>query len=74
MTGSGGLCRVKGEWWVIVDKKLSAQERGAVLVEALAGFDTDALDLPPKVRDALRARRALTAGAAPTASSPGAEG
>jgi len=56
--GSGGLCKVRGAWWVIIDKKAAPNERAAMLVDALAGFDTAAIELPPKVRDALAAKRA----------------
>jgi hypothetical protein len=58
-TGSGGgLCKVRGSWWLIIDKKATPSERAAMLVDALAGFDTSAVELPPKVRDALASRRA----------------
>jgi hypothetical protein len=55
---SGGLCKVKGDWWVIIDKKATASERAAVLAEALANFDTDTVFLPPKARDAVQLHRA----------------
>jgi hypothetical protein len=58
VSGSGGLCKVKGEWWVIIDKKATASERSSVLIEALSSFDTDAVFLPPKAREAVQARRA----------------
>ena len=32
-------------------------ERAAMLIEALAGFDTDSVFLPPQVRDAIAAKR-----------------
>ena len=50
----GGLCRVKGEYRVIVDKRATSEERVATLATALAGFDTAELELPQKVRDVLR--------------------
>jgi hypothetical protein len=56
--GGGGLCKVRGAWWLIIDKKATASERAAMLVDALAGFDTSALELPAKVKDALDGRRA----------------
>lgn len=59
VNGGGGLCKVRGEWWVIIDKKSAAQERASILAEALASFDTDDLFLPPKVRELVQARRAL---------------
>jgi hypothetical protein len=58
VSGSGGLCKVKGEWWVIIDKKATPSERAAVLADALSTFDTDGIFLPPKARDAVQARRA----------------
>ena len=59
----GGLCRVKGEYRIIVDKRASAEERVATLATAIArvmtltrpdGIDASAIELPPAVRDVLR--------------------
>ena len=50
----GGLCRVKGVYRVIIDKRATAEERMVTLATALAGFDTTELELPQKVRDLLR--------------------
>jgi len=58
--GGGGLCRVKGEWFIIVDRKTAVLERVSILVEALASMDTEHLYLPPKVRDMLAQKRAAT--------------
>ncbi len=55
--GVGGLCRVREEWCVIIDKKSTASERASILVEALSGMDTDAVALPPQVRAVLQLRR-----------------
>ena len=65
--GGGGLCKVKGVWCVIMDRKTPPTERAAMLIDALAGFDTDAVFLPPQVRDALAAKRSerLPADASP---------
>ncbi|MGD0836133.1 MAG: hypothetical protein ABSB49_05750 [Polyangia bacterium] len=57
-TGGGGLCRVRGDWCVIIDKKTAPSERASILTDALAGMDTDAIFLPPKVRELLAQRRA----------------
>jgi hypothetical protein len=57
-TGGGGLCRVKGDWCVIIDKKTAPSERASILTDALATMDTDAIFLPPKVRELLAQRRA----------------
>jgi hypothetical protein len=57
VSGGGGLCKLKGQWCVIIDRKLPAADRAAALVEALAEFDTDGVFLPPKIRDAIGAAR-----------------
>jgi hypothetical protein len=57
-TGGGGLCKVKGEWWIIIDKKTAPSERASILCDALATMDTNAVSLPPKVRELLDHRRA----------------
>jgi hypothetical protein len=55
--GSGGLCKLRGAWCVIIDRKTPPADRAAMLIEALAGFDTEGLFLPPQVREALAAKR-----------------
>jgi hypothetical protein len=55
--GGGGLCKLKGSWCVIIDRKTPPADRAATLIEALAGFDTDGVFLPPKVREALAIKR-----------------
>src|SRR4029079_8605374 len=57
----GGLCRVKGEYRIIVDKRASAEERVTTLATALAQVLQQsgdargaAVELPPKVREVLR--------------------
>jgi hypothetical protein len=63
----GGLCKVKGAFRVIIDKRATSEERMVTLATALSGFDTTELELPEKVRDLLRTyegsgrRRAATA-------------
>jgi hypothetical protein len=56
--GGGGLCKLKGRWCVIMDRKTSPADRIALLVDALAGFDTDGVFLPPELREAVQAKRA----------------
>lgn len=70
--GHGGLCRVKGEFRVIIDKRASTEERVTTLAGSLAGVlrrqdDTTALD--PKLRNLIDFHAPST-GAAPTTSRP----
>jgi hypothetical protein len=54
---TGGLCKVKGAYRVIIDKRATSEERVGTLATALASFPAaqlDELSLPPKVRDLLR--------------------
>lgn len=51
--GHGGLCRVKGELRVIIDKRATPQERVVTLATALARLDTSKLTLSNKVRELL---------------------
>ena len=37
--GAGGLCKVKGQWRVIIDKRTTPSERVSVLAQALSRFD-----------------------------------
>jgi hypothetical protein len=50
----GGLCRVRGEHRVIIDKRATSEERVTTLATSLATFDTSQLELPAKVREVLR--------------------
>lgn len=56
----GGLCRVRGEYRIIIDKRATAEERVTTLATALArvaqitALDLRAIDVSPKVRDVLR--------------------
>jgi hypothetical protein len=49
--GGGGLCKVKGEWRVIIDKRATPGERVAMLAESLARFPLDDVYLAPEVRE-----------------------
>jgi hypothetical protein len=64
-SGAGGLCKIRGEWTVIMDRKAPASDRAAMLVEALAEFDVDSIYLAPEIRDALAKRRAVVQANAP---------
>ena len=69
--GAGGLCKIRGEWTIIIDRKATASDRAGTLVEALAGFDTDAIYLTPEVREALAHARARAKAAFAAAELPG---
>jgi hypothetical protein len=58
--GHGGLCRVKGLYRVIIDKRAVPDERVTTLAGALASFDTAALQMPRSVRALLRLHEAST--------------
>ena len=62
--GAGGLCRIRGEWTVIIDRKAAASDRAGMLIEALAGFELDNVYLAPELRQALALARARAASAA----------
>ena len=56
----GGLCRVKGEYRIIVDKRASAEERVVMVATALARraramtAEGTVIELPAKVQNLLR--------------------
>lgn len=70
VAGGGGLCKLKGQWCVIIDRKTPPADRAATLTDALAQFDTDGVFLPPKVREAITARRAAMGTDPPGAATP----
>jgi hypothetical protein len=47
----GGLCRVKGRWRVIIERRCSASEKVSILARALASFGTENHFLSPQVRE-----------------------
>lgn len=46
---AGGLCRVKGAYRVIIDRRTAPPERVEILASALSRFDTSAIELDPAV-------------------------
>jgi hypothetical protein len=48
--GAGGLCKVKGEHRVIVDKRATDGEKVTVLATALARFELDDVFMPEELR------------------------
>ena len=51
-----GLCRVRGEYRVILDRHLHLSEKIDVLIDALQHFNVDAAPLDPVVRRLLEKR------------------
>jgi hypothetical protein len=49
--GSGGLCKVKGEHRVIVDKRATDGEKVTVLAQALSRFPLDDVSISEKTRE-----------------------
>lgn len=52
---------LRGQRHIIIDKRLDTGERGDLLVEILAKFDTSEVHLAPEVRDRLDSARATQA-------------
>jgi len=57
----GGLCKLKGRWRVMLERRSSATEHVSILARTLAGFDFDAHYLSPAVRELLEQHRAGSA-------------
>ena len=55
--GPGGLCRVKGAWRVIIERKASPSEKVSILARALARFDLEEHFLSPDVRELVERHR-----------------
>lgn len=51
--GTGGLCRLRGEYRIIIDKKLRAPERVNILADALRRFDLAGVEMGPALRHLL---------------------
>lgn len=51
--GSGGLCKVKGQFRIIIDRRTTPSERVAMLLPLLLRFEIDALPRSATLRDLL---------------------
>ncbi len=71
LTGRGGLCVVRGERRIIIERSLSDREKAHLLAHGLAYLDVDAVYLPPLVRDAIEQARGESRGAIPSQAWPG---
>ena len=52
--GAGGLCKVKGQWRVIVDKRATDGDKVNVLALALAQFDVEDVFMSEEVRGLIK--------------------
>jgi hypothetical protein len=52
-SGVGGLCRVKGEYALIVHSRLTVKEKIMVLATALKKFDLNGIFIKPALRELL---------------------
>ncbi len=58
-TFRGGLCKVKGVFRVIIDKRGTVGEKLSTLARALATFDLEGIFLTPAARDIVAQHQAL---------------
>ncbi|MDX9999806.1 MAG: hypothetical protein RBU30_00780 [Polyangia bacterium] len=57
----GGLCRVGGEYRIMVDRQVPLLERVNVLLGAVARFPTEGIFLSPELREEVEKRAASLA-------------
>jgi len=53
----GGLCRVKGEYHLMMDKRTGRQERIGLFLDALVRFELNGIYMTPKLRTLLEEKR-----------------
>ena len=47
----GGLCKVSGDYRILVDKRLTAKEKIDVIAISISKFDISQFYVPPEIRD-----------------------
>jgi len=52
-TSAGGLCRVEGEYILILNSKVTVKEKNEVLIKALQQFDLTDIYVKPVIRELL---------------------
>lgn len=50
-SGTGGLCRIKGEYVLIVHSRLTVKEKIQVMTKAFKGFDFSEIYVKPALRE-----------------------
>jgi hypothetical protein len=58
LPGRGGLCVLRGQRRIIIERTLGYQEKARLLATGLAHFDLEGVFLLPAVREAIEAARA----------------
>jgi hypothetical protein len=58
----GGLCRIKGSWRAILERRASESEKVSMLARCLARFDTEEHFVSPGVREIIDRNRAVMEG------------
>lgn len=53
ITSAGGLCRLKGEWVIIVNSGTTTHEKIQTLAKALKNFDLNNVYIVPALRELL---------------------
>ncbi len=53
----GGLCRIKGQYRLYVEKKTGLSERVAILLDTLSLFDLEGIFISPKLRELLEEKQ-----------------
>ena len=54
ISGRAGLCRVKGQYRVIVDRRLKPAERVSIVADALSRFDVSQIEMSEAVERLVR--------------------
>ena len=52
-SSSGGLCRIEGQYVIILHSKASVKEKNQVMIKALQQFDLSAIYIKPVIRELL---------------------
>ena len=52
-SSSGGLCRIEGEYVLILNSKVTVKEKNQVMIKALQQFDLSAIYIKPVIRELL---------------------
>jgi len=53
LSSAGGLCRVKGEWVIIVNSRATINEKIQTLAKSLKNFDLNNIYIRPALRELL---------------------